>query len=1129
MNKLRYLAFIFSLIINYGVAQTTDLSVVVEAQDLSGNEISQAHIYEEFQYIVTIINTGDSVTNASFTQVIDENITVLSYQSQNQQGGASEVGSLTLTPENMLLGTIADLPNNSSVQVKVIVKAPLEIGGVATNVNVFSPSDVQDTDLTNNQSIISIDITDVDIDFTVTYSQVTPPEGTGISAWGDTVTYQFTITNNSIIDYPLDGFRGKMSLSSPLANGQAVVQQINANCISGTNGTDCPATPIGQGAVEVISSSVNLFEFLTPHVFTSGGSLTFDVTYQFLEPACGFEDDSIEVQSNIELVLNHTNESSNLSNSITTELLPANPCEVTDPCIETVQINPDPSLMVDWGEEVTFETTVCNNGPLEAPMRFFLQNLSPNIAWNIISVDCIDTTNGITCNDFTLSIDNSGIFWTSNNFIMPVGATITVVTVVEFIEPECVANANINNAHIRTGTNLLSNTIFDSDILNSVDSDYVILPDSELCPNIDLTITKTQISPILPEGESESNTTSWGEIVYEITATNLDLNEDALILIDDFFTSGTNPVIGTLTAIDCVSTTGTAECFSIPNNALNIPLDGIPQDGENDMFWQITVEDNWVLPANSSVTFTATVLWEPECDTEPIRVTNNVEIDHADANTDNIANNDASVSTFLAPCIDLVVQTFPESTSVLTDEPFNWIVDISNSVTSSSAVDVLFENILSDVFTVNGTPTCEVTSGNATCVSSFNIDNNLVSGTIPSMEAGSTVRIYIPVIAPQFGGAFPNQAEATPSPINNEEITPETNISISNVQVLAPELTKQFNPETIVQGFESTLTFTVHNIDTNAIQNGIGFIDNLPAGITLSGEPFWVNANGCTAQFTGTIGDDFVGISNLTFPEGVASCSFAVNVTSNTIGTYINEDANFSEQVNIDTSQTYATLNVIEDTSNVDIEVLKSVTPEEVALGGEVTFTISITNLGTTTATAINILEQLPNGYSYVSSQTSNGIYDELSGIWSIDTLLPSESESLTIVATVSASTELENIALLNSVNEIDRDDTNNEDTASVTVNNCLNVPEGISPNNDTYNDTLVIPCIEDYENNILKIYNRYGALIYETTNYDNSWNGIANIGLLKTNEILPVGTYFYVLEIKELNEPLVGWVYLNY
>jgi hypothetical protein len=211
MNKLRYLAFIFSLIINYGVAQTTDLSVVVEAQDLSGNEISQAHIYEEFQYIVTIINTGDSVTNASFTQVIDEDITVLSYQSQNQQGGASEVGSLTLTPENMLLGTIANLPNNSSVQVKVIVKAPLEIGGVATDVNVFSPSDVQDTDLTNNQSIISIDITDVDIDFTVTYSQVTPPEGTGINAWGDAVTYQFTITNNSIIDYPLNGFTGEVT------------------------------------------------------------------------------------------------------------------------------------------------------------------------------------------------------------------------------------------------------------------------------------------------------------------------------------------------------------------------------------------------------------------------------------------------------------------------------------------------------------------------------------------------------------------------------------------------------------------------------------------------------------------------------------------------------------------------------------------------------------------------------------------------------------------------------------------------------------------------------------------------------------------------------------------------------
>ena len=38
-------------------AQTTDLAVVVEAQNLSGTDVSQVQIYQEFQYIVTIINS----------------------------------------------------------------------------------------------------------------------------------------------------------------------------------------------------------------------------------------------------------------------------------------------------------------------------------------------------------------------------------------------------------------------------------------------------------------------------------------------------------------------------------------------------------------------------------------------------------------------------------------------------------------------------------------------------------------------------------------------------------------------------------------------------------------------------------------------------------------------------------------------------------------------------------------------------------------------------------------------------------------------------------------------------------------------------------------------------------------
>jgi gliding motility-associated-like protein/uncharacterized repeat protein (TIGR01451 family) len=1129
MSNFRLIVIVFSLLINYSFSQTTDLSVVVAAQSLSGNDISQAHIYEEFQYVITIINSGNSVNNASFTQSINPNVEVLSYNSQNQQGGASEAGSFTLTPGNTLLGTVASMPNNSSVEIRVVVKAPLNIGGIATEANVFVPSDVTDTAPSNNQSIISIDITDVDIDFTVTYAQTNPTEGTGISAWNDIVTYEFTITNNSIIDYPLSGFKGRVNLASNINFGSAVVEFASIQCIGSSGGTDCPNATISSLPPVVVASSQEMFDFNIPHLFTSGGSLTFEISYRYLEPSCSFEIGNLAVNSYIELSLNHDNVSSNLSNQVNTNLLIGELCDLTDPCISTVQINPDASLPVAWEEEVTFETTVCNNGPLEAPMRFFLQNLSPSIAWEIISVNCIDATNGINCSDVILTIDSSGIFWSSNSYLMPVDATLTIETVVKFLEPECATNTNANQAHVRSGTNLLSSTIFDSNLLNSAESDYVILPPSDLCPSSDIAVEKTQIAPVLPEGSSSSNTTSWGMVTYEITVSNLSETVDTAIILNDYI-STPNQAIGTLISVDCVATTGSASCFDISTTNIGVPLDGIPEAGESDIFWQIVAEDNWALPALSSVTFEVVVNWEPECSLSGIPANNSVEIFHANDNIDvNTTNDQASVTTFFAPCVDLVVQTFPEFTSINTNQNFNWIVDITNSETSSSATNILFENLLDDAFTLNGTPTCTITNGTATCISTFDTSGNPISGIIPSMEPGSTIRISIPVTAPSYGGAFTNLAEATPDAADNEEITPETNISISNVQVIAPTLEKEFNPAIIVVGYESILTFTINNIENNTAQNDIAFTDNLPAGIVLSGTPYWVNDNGCTADFNGNIGDDFVGISNLSIPEGVSSCTFAVAVTSDLIGSYLNNNDNFSDQVNIDTSQTSATLDVIEDTSNVDIEIIKEVSPEEVALGDQVEFTITATNIGTTNATEIEVSELLPIGYVLVSFTVTSGVYDETTGLWHIEELDAETSVSLTIIAQVVSSTDLLNTATLINTNEIDRDDTNNSSSASVTINNCLTISEGISPNDDGYNDTLTIPCIEEYDTNVLKIYNRYGTLIYEMANYNNSWNGTPNKGLLKTNNKVPVGTYFYVLEVDASIEPKVGWIYLNY
>lgn len=71
-----------------------------------------------------------------------------------------------------------------------------------------------------------------------------------------------------------------------------------------------------------------------------------------------------------------------------------------------------------------------------------------------------------------------------------------------------------------------------------------------------------------------------------------------------------------------------------------------------------------------------------------------------------------------------------------------------------------------------------------------------------------------------------------------------------------------------------------------------------------------------------------------------------------------------------------------------------------------------------------------------------------------------------------------------------------------------LTLPTGISPNGDNANDTYVILGIDQYPVNTFKVFNRWGNLVYDFTNYNNEWDGRSSDG-----EDLPDGTYFVVFE----------------
>ncbi|NJM24714.1 MAG: gliding motility-associated C-terminal domain-containing protein [Bacteroidia bacterium] len=86
---------------------------------------------------------------------------------------------------------------------------------------------------------------------------------------------------------------------------------------------------------------------------------------------------------------------------------------------------------------------------------------------------------------------------------------------------------------------------------------------------------------------------------------------------------------------------------------------------------------------------------------------------------------------------------------------------------------------------------------------------------------------------------------------------------------------------------------------------------------------------------------------------------------------------------------------------------------------------------------------------------------------------------------------------------------------------------KGFSPNGDANNDFWKIQGIDYHPDNEVKVVNRWGNVVFETTGYnnqDNSWKGEANGKLLLGNQDVPDGTYFYVIKIKD-RKPLTGYV----
>ena len=78
-----------------------------------------------------------------------------------------------------------------------------------------------------------------------------------------------------------------------------------------------------------------------------------------------------------------------------------------------------------------------------------------------------------------------------------------------------------------------------------------------------------------------------------------------------------------------------------------------------------------------------------------------------------------------------------------------------------------------------------------------------------------------------------------------------------------------------------------------------------------------------------------------------------------------------------------------------------------------------------------------------------------------------------------------------------------------------LIIPEAFSPNKDGKNDFFEIAGINNFAQNQISVFNRWGNLVYESNPYNNQWDGKNN----NKGENLPEGTYYFILTIDKDGE----------
>ncbi|MCC9643547.1 DUF11 domain-containing protein [Rhodopirellula sp. JC740] len=388
-----------------------------------------------------------------------------------------------------------------------------------------------------------------------------------------------------------------------------------------------------------------------------------------------------------------------------------------------------------------------------------------------------------------------------------------------------------------------------------------------------------------------------------------------------------------------------------------------------------------------------------------------------------LAEDDQAEVSLQAEQIDLALFKTVDNATPRLGETLQYELVIRNDGLDDATGVIVQENLPAGLTFVNATASDGSFSGSSGLWTIGNLAASESATLTINVQVNNNVTADLPNIINRAEVIAADQVDLDSTPDNNEASEDDQASVTARVEFVDLSLSKSVDNPAPNVGDQVAFTVTVTNDGDTATSRdtatNVVVQDLLPTGFTL-----------VSSLLTDGLYDSTSGEWTIDALADDASATLTLIATVDQRGTLVNR----AEVVSVDQDDVDSTPNnnaAAEDdlatasitTPVIDLSLTQTVAPERPAIGGEVTFTLSLQNSGPDDATGVVVRDTLPGGFTFTSSSPA-GDFNSSTGLWTVGDLAAGQTATLDIIGTIGDVEELINRAEVIAADQADSDST---------------------------------------------------------------------------------------------------------